>query len=244
MRKSKLLTAVATLRNLISKATPGGLGQKEFADLCGIKYDALHSIEIGRLKLSDENAGKIATKTGVAVSWLLGSNLENPTDETGQAYTRATFDERQAQFRTANLQNTKALWTMKYITARNLFDTLATVLLDGLRQDKYFVYEHRINQTLLEIRRQAGIESNQLMSVKAPLIKVGEIAAQFEAEFAQLRKQKSRPGNLMAGTAVVSDGGQIRRIALPLAPRSPASTAKPRTKRKPALLSKVRGSVR
>lgn len=63
------------------------------AELLGCSKFTVHSLESGRLDLSDEMAAKIVHETGISQSWLLGGNPKAPAvTDSGEPYSRATFD--------------------------------------------------------------------------------------------------------------------------------------------------------
>lgn len=72
MRKSKLDTTTAILRNLI------GLSTSEFAEMAGISVSTIEKIESKRLKLSGSLAVVIAKVTGVHLKWLEDGDTSRP----------------------------------------------------------------------------------------------------------------------------------------------------------------------
>ena len=69
------------------------LNQRAFAALLGRSIAAVQSLEIGRLKLSDQLAGEIAGRTGINPRWLMDNNLdEEPYDMSGKPWTLGTFE--------------------------------------------------------------------------------------------------------------------------------------------------------
>ena len=63
---------LAVLRKII------GLSQSELATLAGCSKRTIQAIEIGRLKLSENLAARIAHETGVTQGWLLGGDYHAP----------------------------------------------------------------------------------------------------------------------------------------------------------------------
>lgn len=55
-----------------------GLLQKQLADIAGCSTGAIQSIELKRLKLSEELAARISENTGVSVRWLLAGEPKGP----------------------------------------------------------------------------------------------------------------------------------------------------------------------
>lgn len=87
MRTSKRKTTAAVLRATI------GIKDEEFAGILKCSKETIHSVESGRLKLSDSLAMRMAHETGVEMSWLLaGDPKVPPYDHGGRDFTPATFD--------------------------------------------------------------------------------------------------------------------------------------------------------
>lgn len=88
MRISKQTHTLAVLRAAIGPETR----QKEMAGVLGFSIATIQSIEIGRLKLSQKIAEKIAAETNVNLKWLLDDDVSKPIiDGHGIPYTRDTY---------------------------------------------------------------------------------------------------------------------------------------------------------
>jgi transcriptional regulator with XRE-family HTH domain len=75
-----------------------GLGQKEMAELAGCSKATVQSVELGKLKLSDDLAARIAAATGISLGWLLKGNLKAPpTDRFDAPYSKAVFEDYRAR---------------------------------------------------------------------------------------------------------------------------------------------------
>jgi transcriptional regulator with XRE-family HTH domain len=91
MAKSELLTKVAILRAAI------GISMKEFAELTGRTFYTWKALEAGRLKLSEDLAGRIAEATGVSLAWLLDDSIKGPPfDRNGERVTPQRFEDHRA----------------------------------------------------------------------------------------------------------------------------------------------------
>jgi DNA-binding XRE family transcriptional regulator len=91
MPKSKHRSTVRTLRKVLE------LNQAEFAELVGISFHLIHSIELRRARLTWTTARKIAAATGVAVNWLVGGTPVHPIRAgTGEPWTLEHFRKNQA----------------------------------------------------------------------------------------------------------------------------------------------------
>src|SRR4029453_4122728 len=87
MRTSSKKTTSAVLRSII------GIKDFEMGEILDCSPATIHSLESGRLKLSDSLALRIAHETGVAIDWLLDGNPKVlPYAPNGTPFTRATFD--------------------------------------------------------------------------------------------------------------------------------------------------------
>lgn len=82
---------MAVLRSTI------GIKDVEMADILGCSPEAIHSLESGRLKLSESMAVRIAHETGAAVSWLLEGKPTPAISRTGKPYTKEIFERTRAK---------------------------------------------------------------------------------------------------------------------------------------------------
>lgn len=91
MRTSLKRTTPAVLRSII------GIKDIEWAEILNCSTATIHSVESGRLRLSDELARKMAHESGVALSWLLDGEVEaEPISKRNEPYTREAFDQHRA----------------------------------------------------------------------------------------------------------------------------------------------------
>ena len=68
------------------------MNQNGFAKLLGRSMAAVQSLEIGRLRLSPQLAGEIASRTGVNPRWLMDNDLtEEPYDMAGKPWAAGTY---------------------------------------------------------------------------------------------------------------------------------------------------------
>jgi len=88
MRTSLKKTTPAVLRSVL------GIKDVEMAELLGCSTSTIHSVESGRLKLSDSLALRISLVTGVNVDWLLDGDTSKPptTIYHARPYSRAEFE--------------------------------------------------------------------------------------------------------------------------------------------------------
>lgn len=84
---------LARLRESVLK-----LRQQEMAELAGCSRDTIQSVELGRLKLSEELARKLSAATGVHFRWLIENDLQAEIiTATGAPYSRSHYELCQAQ---------------------------------------------------------------------------------------------------------------------------------------------------
>jgi transcriptional regulator with XRE-family HTH domain len=91
MRTSQKKTPVAVLRATI------GIKDIELAEILNCSSATIHSLESGRLKLSEAMAVRISHETGAAVSWLLEGRPTAPVSKVGKPYTREIFERTRAK---------------------------------------------------------------------------------------------------------------------------------------------------
>src|ERR1019366_10100692 len=87
MRTSSRKTTAAVLRSIV------GIKDFEMAELLECSPATIHSIESGRLRLSEPLATKMFHETGVSPGWLLRGNPKKaPEAANGEPYTKAVFE--------------------------------------------------------------------------------------------------------------------------------------------------------
>lgn len=74
-----------------------GIKDIEMAEILRCSPATIHSLESGRLKLSETMAVRIAHETGAAVSWLLEGKPTLPVSRSGKPYTRELFERARAK---------------------------------------------------------------------------------------------------------------------------------------------------
>lgn len=94
MRRSPLKHPLAVLRTML------GLSQEELGNEIDLSRPTIQAIELGKLRLTEENALKIQEATGVAMDWLLAGDVASEPyyfygDEL-RRYSKDVFEEIQA----------------------------------------------------------------------------------------------------------------------------------------------------
>src|SRR5689334_1547490 len=83
MSAYKKRTPAAVLRAIL------GIKDHEWADLLGCSPFTIHSLECGRLKISDEMAHRMSIESGISPDWLLaGDARAKPVSLYDQPYTK------------------------------------------------------------------------------------------------------------------------------------------------------------
>ena len=96
MRRSPKRTTLAVLREKL------GLTQEKMGKLIGLARPSLQAIELGKARLTEENAAKLAVETGVSFQWLVEGNTRKkivPAAVFGPQetrYSKAFFEQIQA----------------------------------------------------------------------------------------------------------------------------------------------------
>lgn len=86
-RPSKVRTNIARLRLAL------GQNQTQFAAFLQRSTASVQSLELGRLKLSEQLAAEIASRTGINARWLLENQLDQePYDFAGKPWTPAMLE--------------------------------------------------------------------------------------------------------------------------------------------------------
>ena len=148
MRPSKRSHTLAILRLAINAK----MTQKELADLLDCSVDTVQSIETGRLRISENMARKISHATAVNLNWLLDDDVTKPIiNHYGTPYTKANFEERQAQLvKCERLPDADdAAWVILEVGTN--FAKVAAILLRGVERSEFDTYLYRLRKALREV---------------------------------------------------------------------------------------------
>jgi transcriptional regulator with XRE-family HTH domain len=94
MRPSNCKSTVTVTRSV------AGITMQQLADVLGCNRNSLQQIELGRLKLSEKMAERIALHTGVDISWLLSNRYRLPPGcrrDPSEPYTREVYRQTRAE---------------------------------------------------------------------------------------------------------------------------------------------------
>lgn len=152
MRQSKKAHPVAVLRTEI------GLHQQEFADLVGIKIDALQSIEIGRLKLSEQYAEQISRQTGSSIKWLMNADPSAPPiNEWGKPYTKGYFETKQSWInRKLGKDHSDLAWTQ--IMVAGTIGQFCGITASALKNDRFILFNYKLARLLNDLEKEFGAD--------------------------------------------------------------------------------------
>ena len=147
MRTSTKRTPVAVLRTII------GIKDFEMAELLGCSCPTIHSLESGRLKLSENMVERLLHETGIAPEWLLGGNpLAVPRSLRGERYTKSSFD--RAQAAKAVLDRPPETWLLN--EALDLCARLVSTLSKASAQKKYQLAFYKASKAIQALASDFG----------------------------------------------------------------------------------------
>lgn len=147
MGVSQLKTTVAVLRSII------GISDADFARLLDCSPTTIHSLESGRLKISESMAARIIHQTGVDADWLLDNDPKMAARaKNRQPYTREIFGAAQATSR--RLKHA----TQKEIAGHSIdwMGTARAILTKANSSGRYFMALYKLRRALWEIGAEFG----------------------------------------------------------------------------------------
>jgi len=148
MRTSSKKTTPAVLRSIL------GITDVEMAELLGCSPSTIHSVESGRLKLSESLALRMSLVTGVDLMWLLDGDTSKPPTCQYQRrpYSRSEFEDWQ-------LSKTKWLRVGKTQRAINIvryFAQLRAILESANKRGggDYIMTQHKVGVAIEALRTE------------------------------------------------------------------------------------------
>ncbi len=180
-------TPAAVLRAIL------GIKDFEMAELLGCSRATIHSLESGRLKMSDAMANRMFHETEISPQWLLAGDAAAPPDSGyGEPYTKAIFDRAQAE--KAYRGRPSGDWLM--VDALDCAARLVAIFASASDRGEYFMASYKARKAIDELRGEFGqdtalyspttfAEANTTQAL-AVLEKVREGCAKFGAEIAAL----------------------------------------------------------
>ena len=161
MRTSSGMTTSAVLRTIL------GIKDAEMAELLGCSRHTIHSLESGRLKLSDELATKMFHETGISVDWLLKGDPSAPAIAANrEPYSRETFEKTQANKKWFDRQHP---W-FRSNDALGFCAQLVAILESANARKNYFMAAYKVGAALESLRKQFGQDTEKYRSTDARVV--------------------------------------------------------------------------
>jgi transcriptional regulator with XRE-family HTH domain len=143
------MTTVAVLRTIL------GIKDEQMAELLGCSRHAIHSLESGRLKLSDELATKMFHETGISLDWLLEGDPSAPAiSARGEPYTRAKFDEAQAK----KIYYDRPTPKYRNLDAFSFCTRIIAILKSAATRKNYHMASYKAHVALGSLEREFGTD--------------------------------------------------------------------------------------
>ena len=149
MRTSLKRTPAAVLRAII------GITDYAMADLLKCSIHSVHSLESGRLKMSEDMAVRMTYETGVSSSWLLdGDPKAPPRTFYGDPYTKAFYERTQAN----KADDDRPDRGNVMFEALDLCARLVAILLSAKTGGQWRMARYRARTAILEMAKNFGQE--------------------------------------------------------------------------------------
>lgn len=186
MRTSSKKTTSAVLRSIL------GIKDFEMAELLQCSRWTIHSIESGRLPLSETLAIKMFHETGISPDWLLaGSPKKAPTTPNGERYTEAHFKRAQTQ-KVVSDHHSPALFASQFLAFAGL---LRSIMAHANGQKALFLPALKIGRFLKTLAKEYGGDASvtsdmhdQIQAIKRDM----RLSAQLERRWKR-QNQSFRP---------------------------------------------------
>lgn len=210
MRTSKKRTPAAILRVIL------GVKDAEMAELLNCARATIHSLESGRLRMSEEMAKRMFHETEISPEWLLAGDPEAPpVSARGEPYTKEIFDHAQAEKTRRN--RPPGEWLM--MDALDLSARLVAVLTSASNRNEYFMANYKAGRAIQALAKEFGqeptvyaptslahINADQALAVTDKMREGFEqIALQMEALPVGVVPEDSTPGFQITKTKISKD---------------------------------------
>ena len=187
MRTSLKRTPAAVLRAIL------GIKDFEMAELLGCSRAAVHSLESGRLKMSDAMAKRMFHETEISPEWLLAGVADAPPKSGhGEPYTKAIFERAQAE--KAFRGRPSGDWLM--VDALDCAARLVAILASASERHEYFMASYKARKAIEALGNEFGQDTalysptsfaeSSTSQALAVLEKVREGCAMFGEQIAAL----------------------------------------------------------
>lgn len=163
MRTSSRKTTAAVLRSLLA------IKDTEMADMLGCSPATIHSIESGRLKLSESLVTRIVHETQISPKWLLSGDVKAPPiSAKDEPYTRKIFDQAQVE-KTDRDQPSIEVLLFEEI---GFCAMLAAIFENAHKNRSYFMANYKIRQALQSLRNEFGQDLEAYPSIDSKNIQL------------------------------------------------------------------------
>jgi transcriptional regulator with XRE-family HTH domain len=154
-RTSTKKTTAAVLRSII------GIKDSEMADILGCRPPTIHSLESGRLQLSEKLAQRIFHETGASLTWLLnGDTSAPPISGRSEPYTKEIFDRVRAQ---KNYPRHPVLFSADFL---EFAGRLRSILEGANRRKAYQLPAYKIGKFLDALANEFGENKSESQNVR------------------------------------------------------------------------------
>jgi len=130
-----------------------GIKDFEMAELLGCSRATIHSLESGRLRMSDAMARRMFHETEISPEWLLAGVADAPPRSGyGEPYTKAIFERAQAEkaFRGRPSRD----WLM--VEALECIARLVAIFASASERGEYFMASYKARKAIDELRGEFG----------------------------------------------------------------------------------------
>ena len=140
-------TPAAVLRAIL------GIKDSAMAELLECSAFTIHSLETGRLKLSEAMAGRMFHETEISPQWLLAGDAKAPPKSAyGEPYTKAIFDRAQAV--KVDRDDPSGDWLM--LDALDCAARLVAIFTSARASQQYYMVSYKARKAIEELRKEFG----------------------------------------------------------------------------------------
>jgi DNA-binding XRE family transcriptional regulator len=140
-------TPAAVLRAIL------GIKDAEMAEILGCSRATIHSLESGRLKMSNAMARRMFHETHISPQWALAGNAKAPPVAAGgEPYTRAIFERAQAE----KVQRNRPPLQSLLLDALGYAARLVAILTSASNRGEYYMASYKTWAALRALREEFG----------------------------------------------------------------------------------------
>lgn len=116
----------------------------------------IHSLETGRLALSESLATQISLETGVSLSWLLAGDPRKPmVGRDGEPYSKKVFEQTQAK------QISDIDRALQWSRPPEYYADIRAILRSALKRGDFELADYKISRALRELEREFGRDDEE-----------------------------------------------------------------------------------